>query len=141
MDRGTGKVRSPEEAALRRYYKDILEQISDPADLAESLYSEGIISDDTRDSVRKDASHAGHAILAAVQRKLAQSAERKEVMSKFYSALKSSCVNYWSLIGLIEHFIGGEYTYISVKALQDSFTPFNSLSYFITRCKGKAVVQ
>ena len=110
----TDKRRSPEEAALQRYYKTLLRRITNPVDLADLLFSKGIIIDETRYLVRSQRvrSHGTETILAAVQRKLAQSTERENVMSTFCSTLKSSGVDTRHVDNFlhIEDFIAGEYT-------------------------------
>ena len=81
-DTAKSSSRSPEEAALRRYYSDILLNVSRPVHLAELLLSEGFIRSETKENVAmdKDEEHAVRTVLDAVQLALAQSTDRDELI-------------------------------------------------------------
>ena len=116
-DTAKSSFRSPEEAALRRYYNDILRDVSRPVQLAELLFSEGIIRNETKQKVTfdKEKEHAVRAVLHDVQLALAQSSDRKKLMLSLCLALEKSGVpssdeEWWKFgTARIKEFITGEY--------------------------------
>ena len=120
-------LRSPEEAAFARYYDDLLRISLRPVQLAELLYSDGIIRSETNKKVtsEEDEDHAKRILLDAVQCALAQSSDQEEVMSSFCSALEKIQVsnqeesNIYEILysEVIRNFIAGEYNCVKATVI------------------------
>ena len=108
-------MRSAEEAAVRRYYNDLLRTVSDPVKLAKLLFKDGMISQETKESIRSDddGQHAIQTLLGAVQRVVAQATDREKLMSSLFLAFeKSGVVSHHSRMFCTDRmrkFLAGEY--------------------------------
>ena len=115
---------SLQELAIRRHYNTLLSLISSPVQLAELLFSDGIIRRETNERVtsEEDEDHAKRILLDAVQCALAQTSDQEEVMSSFCSTLEKVGVRseYYGqpfYIGKIKAFIAGEYNCVKATVI------------------------
>ena len=102
-------LRSAEEVAFARCYKDLFEEVSLPIKLAEVLFSEDIISSETKNSITSDADK--QALFDFMQKSLSQAKDPHKVMKKLINALEEIDVD----TDHMQEFIDGKQNY-SVKA-------------------------
>ena len=102
---------SPEVAAFRRYYDDLLDTVEDPVQLATLLCSEGVISREVRDSItsasRSDVEQ-GRAVLDSFLNALLQSSEPSATMRSLRSAFEQAGFHTYNSIRYVEKFVDGE---------------------------------
>ena len=110
-------IRSAEETVVRRYYNDLLRTVSDPVKLAQLLFEDGMISQETKESIRSDDDdqHAMQTVMDAVQRVVAQATDREKLMSTLFLAFETSGVpstseHSWEFCtDRMKEFVAGEY--------------------------------
>ena len=98
--------RSPEVEAFRREYKDLLRHVYRPVELAQSLFSEGVISSETKNATTSDEDVEGKRILLhAAEHALVHASDREAMFQNLMEALKKIRYNtYW-----IKKFVNGEH--------------------------------
>ena len=108
----------PEEAAFRRYYNHLLRCTFLPAQLAELLFSDGIIRRETKDSINsdEDEEHAKRVLLDAVQCALTQARDTVTTMRSLCTSLKKSGVH-GEDIRLMKNFVAGEYNFVKAASV------------------------
>ena len=109
-------ILSAEETVVRRYYNDLLRTVSDPVKLAQLLFEDGMISQETKESIRSDdddVQQRKRTLLDAVQRVLAQATDREKLMSTLFLAFEKSGVpshHSWDFCtDQMKEFVAGEY--------------------------------
>ena len=108
-------IRSAEEAVVCHYYNDLLSTVSDPMKLAQLLFNDGMISQETKESALSDDDdqRAKRTLLDAVQRAVAQAIDKEKVMSSLLLAFeKSGVLSYrgsYFCTDQMKKFVAGEY--------------------------------
>ena len=99
------RFRSVQEAAFARCYQHFWEEISRPVKLAEILFSEGIITSETKTSITSDEDERQiRSLLDAVQNSLSWAKDTDEVIKKLTNALEEIGV----YTGYMQIFIDGK---------------------------------
>ena len=108
---------SPEVAAFRRHYDDLLRDAKDPVQLCTLLCSEGVFSREVRDSItsasRSDVEQ-GRAVLDAFENALLQSSEPSATMRSLRSAFEQAGFDTYWIIDPMEEFVDGQLYAISL---------------------------
>ena len=115
--------RSPEVEAFRREYNDLLGRVIRPVELARLLFSEGIISSETKNAITSDKDVQGkRTLLDAVEHALVHASDREAMFKSLVEALKK--IDYYTYH--IKEFVHGEHIntsrlkLISVKCVRGS---------------------
>ena len=79
---------SPEVVAFRHYYNDLLRFVDRPVDLAEALFSAGVISREVKDSITSTSEDVeqGRVILDALEHALLQSSQPSATLGRLVTA-------------------------------------------------------
>ena len=107
---GSAKVLSPspEEAAFRKYYGDLLSDVRNPMKFAEYLLLEGVIGSDTKDCITSNEDERQKRVLLdSVQYALSQSSERKLTLQNASRAMENSGGNTYYFECIVQ-FVEGE---------------------------------
>ena len=108
---GSAKVQSssPEEAAFRRHYGNLLSVVHNPMKFAEFLLLEGVISTDTKERVTSNADQAQKRLLLnSLQYALSKSSDPNATLLSARRAMESSGGNNWPF-NRMDRFVKGEY--------------------------------
>ena len=96
------RIRSAEEAAFAKEYNNLLRDVSHPVKLAKVLFTEGIISSETKTSITSDADEKQkRKLLDDLQNSLSQAKDTAQVMKKLMNALEEIGVD----TGRLQRFI------------------------------------
>ena len=99
---------SPEEAALRRHYGDLLSVVRNPMKFAEHLLLEGVIQTATKDCVTSNVDVGQkRLILDSVQYALSQSSDASATLLSARRAMKNSGGDTWPF-DRMDNFVKGE---------------------------------
>ena len=101
----------PEVEAFRRYYKKLLKDVDRPVDLAELLFSDGIISLEAKDSITSASTsdvEQRRAVLGAFQHALLQSSEPSATMRSLRRAFEQAGFSN-AFFRFMERVVEGEY--------------------------------
>ena len=103
---------SPEEAAFKQFYDELLSELHYPVKFAESLLLEGVIGTDTKNSITSDADEAQKRLLLnSVQHALSQSSDPGATLLSAHTAMKCCKDRSWSFESM-NSFVEGEYLYM-----------------------------
>ena len=106
-ERAKPSVRSPEEETFRRFYSDLLREISRPVLLAKLLFDYDIISSETKESVTSNADmKKKRALLDAVQHALANAPDPGKMFQSLLIALGKT--GFGAYMYSMRRFITGE---------------------------------
>ena len=95
---GSAEVQSPspEEAAFRRYYDDLLPYVRNPTKFANLLLLEGVVDPDTKERIASNAYEAQRRlVLDSVQSALAQSSDASATLHSARVAMGKSGGRTW----------------------------------------------
>ena len=109
---GSEKVRSfsPEEAAFRRSYGDLLSELRNPMKFAEFLLLEGVIGADTKERISSNADEAQKRLLLdSVQHALSQSSNASATLRSARRAMENTGGDTWPFDDM-DRFVKGECT-------------------------------
>lgn len=107
MDEPTkASSQSPEVAAFRQYYNDILRNMDRPVEFAQSLLSARVISSETKNAITSDEDVEGkRALLDAVEHALVHASDREAMFRSLVEALR--IIGYYTFS--MTNFVDGEH--------------------------------
>ena len=104
---------SPEEAAFRYCYHNLLYCVHNPIQFAEFLIQEGVIDSDTKNRITSDEDDdPKRVLLDCLQKVLSKSEIKRPLLLKIRTAMEKSGGNTWCL-DRMDEFIDGEYTTVA----------------------------